>query len=444
MEIDILEKSLSILYSLLILGNAVFVKKYVGTFLFPASIFSLFWFAYTFFPLILVPIPTEPLAIFFILLCTIMFTASSLFFDWEKAFYTNRIKLTLKEKALLYNNSFLKVVFFSIQVIVILFLIINLYFQGFSLYDIVFNTLSSANRYMTMRYSGSIVPNVFSQFALIFNYIGVVLGGILLIHTKNLKISILIIVMSFLPSVMIMITQAAKGYIFLSSVLFYSGVLIARINLGDISLTNKKTNKIILYIILFLFPALVISFLSRGIYQEDSDVVINKLIYYFSSYAFGHVFAFSDWFSHYINGSSLLQYEPTDAPYFGFYTFMSIFKFFGTDITVPSGTYNDYYMYENLIKTNIYTIYRGLILDFGLYGTLVFWFLLGVLSHLAFYLLLILKRPIVPVVYFSVMLGFFYMSYLISLLMWNSIFASGIILSIILFINIYKRKRNKC
>lgn len=443
MEIDIINKSLSILYSLFILGNALFVKKHMGTFLFPASIFSLFWFAYTFFPLIFIPIPTEPLAIFFILLCTIIFTASSLFFDWKKAFYTNMVKLNLKDKVSLYDNNFIKIIFFSMQILVVIFLIINLSIQGFSLHEIIFNTLDSANKYMSMRYSHSIIPNIFSQLALMLNYVGVILGGILLINTKKLKISIIILIMAFFPSILIMITQAAKGYIFLSSVLFYSGVLIARINLGDISLTNKKTNKIILYLILLIFPALIISFLSRGIYQNSSDIIINKLIYYLSSYAFGHLFAFSDWFSYYINGSSLLQYEPTDSPYYGFYTFMSIFKFLGSSIIVPAGVYDDYYIYDTIIKTNIYTIYRGLILDFGLWGTLIFWFLLGILSHIAFYILLISKRPTISIAFFSIIMGFFYMSYIISILMWNSIFASAIVLTFVLYINKYSQYERK-
>ena len=110
-------------------------------------------------------------------------------------------------------------------------------------------------------------------------------------------------------------------------------------------------------------------------------------------------------------------------------------KFFGSNITVPPGVYNDYYFYGHVLKTNIFTIYRGLILDFGLYGTLIFWFCIGIISHLFFYALLTLKRPVIAVVYFSIIFSFFYMSYIISIFMWNSIFASGFLLFIILLFN---------
>ena len=435
MEIDMIQKIVSILYSLLILGNSLFVKKYIGTFLFPASIFSLFWFVYTFFPLILIQVPVESYSILYILICTIIFTCSSLFYDWKKAFYINQVKISPVERSTLYNNKYIKIVFFVLQLIVIIFLIINILLQGFSLNDIIFDLFSSANKYMSMRYAGTLAKNIFSQLSIIFNYVGVVLGGILIVYTKKIRISIFIIVMSFLPSIMMMIVEAAKGYIFLSSMLFYSGVLIGRLNIGNTSLTNSRTNKVILCAILFLFPALVVSFLSRGIYYENIDFIINKLIFYFTSYAFGHIFAFSDWFSYYIDGTALLHYGPEDSPCYGFYTFMSLFKFFGSNITVPPGVYNDYYFYGHVLKTNIFTIYRGLILDFGLYGTLIFWFCIGIISHLFFYALLTLKRPVIAVVYFSIIFSFFYMSYIISIFMWNSIFASGFLLFIILLFN---------
>jgi len=331
----------------------------------------------------------------------------------------------------------------GIQLLVIVFLILNLHIQGFSLYDIVFHMLQSANRYMSMRYANQIVPNPFSQIALILNYCGVVLGGILLLYTKNIRQAVLTVAISFLPSIMIMLTQAAKGYIFLSAVLFYSGVLIARLNMGDLSLSNKKTNKIILSLILVTLPLLIASFMARGLYRYDSDIIVEKLLYYFSSYAFGHLYAFTDWFSHLIDHHSRLEYAPVSSPYYGFYTFMSLFKLLGSHLSVPPGVYNEYLLYPEILKTNIYTIFRGLILDFGLWGTLIFWFLFGFLIHLSFYILLIAKRPVVSLTIFAFSIAFMYMSYIISLLMWNSIFASVIVLSVILYTNKYFVLRTK-
>ena len=66
------DKCLALSFSLMILGQAYLVRRYVGTWLFPACLFGLFWFGYTFVPLaILFWVPAEPYAIAFIFLCTV-------------------------------------------------------------------------------------------------------------------------------------------------------------------------------------------------------------------------------------------------------------------------------------------------------------------------------------------------------------------------------------
>src|SRR6266436_455289 len=63
----IYEKCFALVFSLMILGQAYLVRRYVGTWLFPACIFGLFWFGFTFFPLaILFWVPVNPYAIAFI------------------------------------------------------------------------------------------------------------------------------------------------------------------------------------------------------------------------------------------------------------------------------------------------------------------------------------------------------------------------------------------
>ena len=106
MEFDLFEKLLAILYSFMILFNALLIKKYIGTFLFPASIFCLFWFGYSFFPLIfLFNVPINSNAILFIYFCTLFFTIGSFPFKWKKAINQNSDKLNLSSH--IFNNSFL-------------------------------------------------------------------------------------------------------------------------------------------------------------------------------------------------------------------------------------------------------------------------------------------------------------------------------------------------
>src|SRR5438094_6796093 len=84
------DKCLALAFSLMILGQAYLVRRYVGTWLFPACLFGLFWFGYTFFPLaILFWVPVQPYATAFLFVCTVAFSMGSLAFDWKTAFTRN-------------------------------------------------------------------------------------------------------------------------------------------------------------------------------------------------------------------------------------------------------------------------------------------------------------------------------------------------------------------
>src|ERR1700675_4876209 len=103
----IVEKCLALAFSLMILGQAYRVRRYVGTWLFPACLFGLFWFGYTFLPLaILFWVPIQPYGTAFIFLCTVAFSMGSLFFDWKTAFVRNGQKR--ETTVLVYGSSFLK------------------------------------------------------------------------------------------------------------------------------------------------------------------------------------------------------------------------------------------------------------------------------------------------------------------------------------------------
>tara|TARA_R110000868_G_scaffold8205_3_gene42623 strand:- start:211273 stop:212571 length:1299 start_codon:yes stop_codon:yes gene_type:complete len=424
---------LAILFSLMIFANAYMVKSIVKTWLFPACIFALFWFAFTFFPLIfLATVPIDPVAILFILLCTIMFSISSVFFNWQEAFNVNKSKLSSSEAC--YNTRFLMTVFISSQLIVLVTIAINVSLQGFSLYDFVFNYFHSANTYLAMRYNGQIIETIYFKLGTVLNYLGVMIGGLLLPNYKKIKSIAVIIVIALLPSILFMLVYADKGTLFLVLVFFYSGILINRITRNDFSLTNKKTNSVFLVCIIILIPALIISFMARGIYMLQSEALLHKLVWYFSSYAFGHIYAFADWFSHYLFNHSLYVYHDISAP-IGYYTFMSVFKWFGKSVSLPPGIYSEYFSYHQLFTTNIYTIFRGLIMDVGILGSLIFMCIMGFVFHSSFYLMLRMKRPVISVAVFILMMGFFYTSFIISLMIWNSIYMAFILLCICLFLN---------
>lgn len=434
MEFDLSQKLLSLLYSFMILFNALIIKKHIGTFLFPASIFCLFWFGYTFFPLIfLFNIPINSNAILFIYLCTLFFTIGSLPFKWKQAINQNSDKLNLYSH--IFNNSFLAKSIIYLFILVMLCLIIDIYYQGFLITDFIFNFFESSNKFMVIRYEEAIIENNFSKIAGILNYSLVMLGGLFIYNIK--KHYLFYILLILFPSIFITLTQAAKGTILLSIFLFYGGILLGRIYVNKLEITNHRTNKIVLLLILFLFVVMTISFLSRGLYELGFDLLLDKLLYYFNSYAFAHLYAFSDWFSFVLNESHIMIYQKHDEYFFGFYTFMSFFQALGSNIDVPHGVYEEYFNFKDIIQSNIYTFFRGTILDFGIFGSFLFFLLVGFVVSLIFFLLLVKKNFFIGGSIFIFTIGYCYTSFIISLMIWKSTIVAIFIVSLILNLNYY-------
>jgi len=427
-------KILALAFSLMILAQGYAVRRVVGTWLFPACLFSLFWFGYTFLPLaLLFTVPIEPTGIAYILICALAFSLGSIGFNWRFAFQRNQAKLRTTGR--LYSNGFLKSAFYLITLGCLVFLIANSLQQGISVNDLVFNFYASSAAYTERRSSDEIAINVFGQLSIVCSYLGVILGGFLITSARTRVSRWAIVFLSFLPSVLVMVTQSAKGMLFLCIVLFYAAVLVCRMSANDQHLLEKKHIKTVVACVLILLPLLIVSFVARGLYDiNDNEYVVDRLIYYFASYSFGHIYAFSDWFSFTIGKHSLLQY-PDQGLSYGFYSLMAIFKLLGSDKVTPPGVFDEYFSYGDLLSTNIYTMFRGLILDFGFIVSIVIMFIAGLLFHLAFFLFLIAKRPVVTAAVFIFMLGFFYTSFIISIFIWNSIYVSFVLLCAVLWVN---------
>lgn len=330
---------------------------------------------------------------------------------------------------------FLKSIFYLIMILSSVFLVLNSLIQGITIYDLIFNLFGSAAKYADLRYSEQIKINIYGQLSLVFSYLGVVVGGFLFFNADTKSRRVIITILSFLPSAFIAITQSAKGSFPLSIVLFYAGVLICRISANKLNMIEKLSFKPILLYAVPTSIILILSFITRGLYEiGDLGVVLEKLKYNFTSYSFGHIYAFSDWFSFRIGDSSFLNYNEENTSY-GFYTFMALYRLFGSDKFVPLGVYEEYLKYGDLFTTNIFTMFRGLLLDFGLVGSIIYMYITGVFFHLSFYVLLFNKKPVFVVAIFVFMLGYFYSSFLISVLMWNSIYISFVLLWAILSIN---------
>lgn len=431
--IEIIEKIISIVFSLLIFANAYLFKKIVGNWYNPSSLYSLFWFIFTFFPLVfLYSIPLNSLSLFYILISCVFFSISTLGFDW------NKVKRSKNVNFITFNNRFLRNVFYVIMFLTFSFQIINFYVNGFSFTNIIFNFMESSSEYTNMRYSDDIKENYFSKLSYVLCYLGVALGGLL--YSQKNKNKLIILVLTFFPPLFIMLTQSAKGSFFLALFIFYGGIVVNKIFTNDLELFNRKTMTYALKIILIILPFVILSFLTR-VFSDDNDIelLIAHMKLSLGSYSCGHLYAFSDWFTFYIGKNSLYYYREEDISY-GFYTFMSIFRFFGSTKMVPMGTYDEYYYYKELLQTNIYTSYRGLVQDFTIIGSLIYLLIKGFILNVIFYNILRRKYLTLSISFFVFMIGDFYHSFMISILNSNSIYLSFFLLVIILKINNIKLK----
>lgn len=433
-EINIIEKLLAIFFSLCIFGYALILKRKAQSWVTPGVIFSVFWFLFTFFPLaVMFKIPANPWAVLFIAACVFMFGLPGLVSGLRAPLLIN--SQNKKDSLDHYSGKFLTLTFFALQVITVFCILLNLAIQGFSPADFITDLFGTANRYLALRYSGEVQPNVFAQLGVLLNYTGVCIGGLILSSKHRTMQKLAILVLSFVPAALHMIVYADKGTLFLCASLFYGGIIISRLRKGDTALTNAATNKILIISLLILTPVLISSFLARGIDSSDTNEVKDKLIYYLSSYAFGHLYAFSDWFSNYNFDSSWQDYYHDGNLTLGFSTFMAIFRALGDVTPVPDGYYDEYFQYKEILQTNIYTIYRGLIQDFGMVGALIYMAITGAVFNLAYVNILSNRSPAISVAIYICMAGYIYTSFIISIMVWNSIFALFITLSAVLTLN---------
>jgi oligosaccharide repeat unit polymerase len=428
------QKCLALVFSLMILGQAYLVRRYVGTWLFPSCIFGLFWFGYTFFPLaILFWVPVNQYAIAFLFLCTVAFSMGSLAFDWKTAFKRNALKRETAGQV--YGSPFLKAVFYVSMLSCLVFVILNMLAQGISFRDFLLDFFASATAYNNLRTPEGLTLNIFDRLSNIAMYCGVILGGFLFpsVPTKNWRR--LIVVLSFLPSIIVAVTQSSKWLLFISVAFFYAGILVYRASAGKLRLFEKGSLKSVTLYSAILTAIATISFMSRGLYTaDDSKELLDLLAARFASYSCGHLYAFSDWFAFSIGRHSELVYHPEGATY-GFHTFPVLFRLMGSHKVVPEGTFDDYYSYGELLTSNIFTMFRGLILDFGIIGSVLFILAAGFLLHWAFHSMLCNRRPVFTVAVFVFATGYSYNSFTISLLNQSSIYFSFVLLWIVLQLN---------
>lgn len=335
----------------------------------PARYFTIFWggqiiIIYTIFHNVF---SFTGYGLIYISIASIIFSAGTLFGRLLGVGISKRkYSYTLNDKRALF---FLK----TLLILSIIQVMLGIYKNGFSIKEILtFNALLELNSSASVsRYTTVTSSSIISKILLVFVYVTPLFGGYLLpLFSKRKKYWCYL---SILPSILIALTQAVKLALISSVALWSVGVLVSSYanNKFFIKMDITTIRKILVSFILFL----AILFLSMIFRTGKFDVEIIKAISEkFINYAFGHLPAFDLWF--YQNVENL---KPTG----GIKTFYGITNFLGI-AERKQGVFSEliYYgkNYSPGLGTNVYTVFRFIIEDFGFIGSYIVLFIAGSIS----------------------------------------------------------------
>ena len=258
----------------------------------------------------------------------------------------------------------------------------NVLSHGFSLSQIFdFAELLNMNNEMSVqRYSGAEESRSFvSQIFGIFSSLCPLVGGFSFLLLKS-RLSLF----SLLPSICASLTSGAKMGVITAFALFVSGVFVCS-TVYSIKPRIKIRN--VLYITLttlLFFMVLILSMMFRiGAFDINTLQIVSEK---FIAYSLGHLPAFDYWFAKFMDQS---QYNYG----LGTQTFLGFFHYLGF-VDREQGLFQDFVEVSKTGgMTNVYTVFRIFINDFGILGTLLWCFLMGIITQVIYKCLSNNKSP---------------------------------------------------
>lgn len=400
-------------FILLILVFSVFINKKVlhNSFMEPMFIFSNIWLILIFLSLTTIQFEYPYIGIIYVLfLCFIGFLVN--------LFIGNLLGGSSNEfKYIDFNAKMSGYILLSTILLGMLVSILNMRLNGFSINSFFdFSSFLEMNNQMAVnRYSGIHKTNTTLQILMIFEYLAPIIGGYHFASTENKKDKLLGL-MGFLPSICNMLVQNTKNELISSIFLFISAMIIAIIYLNKkihIKIQNifKVTLVAIVVVSGFIFTML---FRLGSINSQNIQIVLNK----FLVYSFGQIPTFDYW---------LGNYHGTVEYGFGSNTFIGIFNVLGLSERIQ-GVYSEYVNVEGF-SANIYTVFRGMIEDFGVMGSVLFFVIISGIISFAYYSLA--KKNHIYISSFILLNGYFFIFYGFIISSWSYI---SYILAMILFL----------
>lgn len=430
---DAPERLLAMLLSLGILGLGMLQRRMHGTWATPGALFCGFWFLVTFIPLFAFHMhPVNSLAVGFLLIACLAFSATGLATDWRAVIKGGGRHHEARRRFL--GTSFLRLAFSVSFLLASGFLLVDMGLQGVTIREMVFNFFENSNALLARRYEGEWRVSPFGQAGVVLTYVCATLGGLLHAQAPR-RARWRILAMAMTPSVLILLISAAKGAFVLAVAIVIGAHILVRLLTGvRPHLPLRGMFRMTKYAPLVL-PLILASFLSRGLYKiNDLNLLMQRLADNLSVYAFGHLYGFCDWFAFRTGGTALQSY-PTEPITYGFFTFNALFELAGSGRTAPPGLYDEYLMYNERSSGNIYTMMRGLITDFGLFGSLAVLLIMGAFFNAVFVRMNQARQPVATLAIAFLFIHILYTSYISSAFVWDSTYAVAAALALIFFMN---------
>lgn len=393
----------------------------------PAKIFCYFWvfqiilMSFVFFPLLRLTYVGQ----IYILFCLMAFLVGS---NLGTGYHISPPK---KPAIQLLNIKRLKIVLIFLIIMGFASTLYNVLSHGFSFSQLLdFSELLNMNNEMSVqRYSGAEESrSVISQFFGIFASLCPLVGGFSFLLVKK-KLSLF----SLFPSICSSLTSGAKMGVITAFALFVSGIFVSS-SVYHIKLNIQFRN--VLYTLvgtLVFFSVLILSMMFRiGAFDvETLQIVAEKFI----AYSLGHLPAFDSWFTF-----NIINYNPDYT--LGTQTFLGFFHYLGF-VDRAQGLYQDFVEISRTGgQTNVYTVFRIFVGDFGIIGTLVWCCLMGALTQIIYRNLCANNKPERCIALMAGVYFFTFWSFVTSIFVYTTYFALLIMFYIVMVFCCRNVRRN--
>ncbi len=295
-----------------------------------------------------------------------------------------------------------------------------------------FKYIQHLSRYVSiLRYKDEYTFPLSVQMFLGLNYFAALLNGVYFgyLYLNKQSKHFYLYLIAIMTSILIAIITTEKAVIIFTTLLFASSFIVTYNSLSQkefkISLRNS-----LLFIGSFITMLLLFVYIQMNRYGFSDANGFQQVVRKFKIYAFGHISAFSCWFNDYLTNFGPLGY--------GRFTFAGIFSYFHIYERKP-GIFTDFAVISHTPDfTNVYTAYRGLIVDFSLFGASIIIFIFSFLAGMAYN---DSKESLLAFIYLILFYCITVISIFTSLLNYNTLIAAFVLLSLTLFY--YDRYKEK-